>query len=760
MRKSDQFDEAYFKTGFGPNAYERSEDWLAFYANIVDQIVRSLKPRTVMDAGCALGMIVESLWDRGVEAKGVDISEFAISKVRPDMREHCKVASLTEPFQNRYDLIVCIEVLEHMPADDARLAIANFAEATDVILFSSTPYDFEEVTHVNVRPILSWLKEFMEFGFVPDILYDASYITPHAILFKKGAPLSEDVQSLISEHLRLKHILNENIQNFKSRSDALQSELLQARSEAIELQKYLSQAEQQQQHELNLKQNEVQRLQREIEQIQITLRHARELHQSEAITLHERMVALQNQIGQMEGSTSWRITTPLRQVGRRLPPSFNNRLRQIAKFGYWALTPHRMPTRIEFMRKRNEALALSVSQPLIPTQLTNVASSGALIEAQFSRLAPLPIYKDRSSEKTVTVLTDSVDRNSLFGGVATALIAGIFVANKLGARFRLATRTNPPDPAVLGTIMKAHNIQLDGAADFSHIPWEGSNPLPVGDDDIMLTTSWWGTYSALGSMNAEKIIYILQEDERMFYPHDDSRLKCSETLSNPNISLLINTDLLYNHLKEGMEPLASFSERAVSFQPAFPAFPKPDQIVRSDKKRNFFFYARPNHARNLYWRGLEVIDSAMRNGLFADNEWNINFVGQGIEPLSLPGDVSPKIWSNLSWSDYANFVSKMDLGLSLMDTPHPSYPPLDLAASGAIVVTNQHGIKNSLEVWSKNIITAPADTLSLVDALRVGAERSKNLSERHANCMNDNIERNWEASLGMAIDRLLNLRNS
>lgn len=204
----------------------------------------------------------------------------------------------------------------------------------------------------------------MEFGFVPDILYDASYITPHAILFKRRSPF-RGRQSLISEHLRLKHILNENIQNFKSRSDALQSELLQARSEAIELQKYLSQAEQQQQHELNLKQNEVLRLQREIEQIQITLRHARELHQSEAITLHERMVALQNQIGQMEGSTSWRITTPLRQVGRRLPPSFNNRLRQIAKFGYWALTPHRMPTRIEFMRKRNEALALSVSQPLI-----------------------------------------------------------------------------------------------------------------------------------------------------------------------------------------------------------------------------------------------------------------------------------------------------------------------------------------------------------------------------------------------------------
>jgi 2-polyprenyl-3-methyl-5-hydroxy-6-metoxy-1,4-benzoquinol methylase len=158
MRSADQFDQEYYKTGLGPDPYERSAPWLNFYAGIVDEIIRSLGPRRVLDAGCALGMVVEAFWDRGVEAEGVDISEYAIANVRADMREHSRVPSLTEPFTSRYDLIVCVEVLEHMPAEAAVTAIENMAASTDTVLFSSSPRDFEEVTHVNVRPPLSRMK--------------------------------------------------------------------------------------------------------------------------------------------------------------------------------------------------------------------------------------------------------------------------------------------------------------------------------------------------------------------------------------------------------------------------------------------------------------------------------------------------------------------------------------------------------------------------------------------------------------------------
>ncbi len=132
-----------------------------------------------------MGILVEGFWDRGVEAWGIDISPYAVSRVRPDMRMCCRQASLVEPIEGRYDLVTCIEVMEHMHEDEARTAAANLTRVTDRILFSSTPDDFGERTHFNVRPPVYWLKLFAEFGFWPDLEYDASYITPHAMLLRR-----------------------------------------------------------------------------------------------------------------------------------------------------------------------------------------------------------------------------------------------------------------------------------------------------------------------------------------------------------------------------------------------------------------------------------------------------------------------------------------------------------------------------------------------------------------------------------------------
>lgn len=244
----------------------------------------------------------------------------------------------------------------------------------------------------------------------------------------------------------------------------------------------------------------------------------------------------------------------------------------------------------------------------------------------------------------------------------------------------------------------------------------------------------------------------------MFYPYSDTRIKCSEILSRPDISILINTNLLYTHFKSGNELIDNMPQRAAVFEPSFPTFPRPKKLIRTGKK-NFFFYARPNHARNLYWRGLEVIDNAMRQGILAENEWEFNFVGHNLEPIQLPNGVRPRIWSHMSWTEYAKLVAQMDLGLSLMDTPHPSYPPLDLAASGAVVVTNKHGIKTDLSHLSKNILTVQPDIDSLIEGLKEGSDRATNLMERYTNCLNDRISRDWESSLEPALDKLLSMRS-
>ena len=182
---SNLYNEYYFQHGCGL-PYERSEHWLKFFGGIADKIVRGINPRTVLDAGCAMGFLVEALREQGVEAFGVDISEYAIRNVRNDLKAYCWLGSILDPLPQHYDLIVCIEVLEHLPKPDSEQALANLCQASDDILFSSTPTDYREPTHFNVQPPEYWAELFAEQGFVRDVDFDAGFIAPWSARFRKN----------------------------------------------------------------------------------------------------------------------------------------------------------------------------------------------------------------------------------------------------------------------------------------------------------------------------------------------------------------------------------------------------------------------------------------------------------------------------------------------------------------------------------------------------------------------------------------------
>jgi len=186
---SKLYDAYYYAHDCG-RPYQRDEEWLSFFANIAERIVSEIGPKTVLDAGCAWGFLVEGLRKRKVEAFGVDISEYAIEHVHVDIQPYCKVASVTEPFERKYDLIVCIEVLEHMPVREAEAAIVNFCKFSDDIVFSSTPFDYKEVTHVNVHAPEYWAGLFARQGFYRDFDFDASFITP-------GSPLCKGLRTAV-----------------------------------------------------------------------------------------------------------------------------------------------------------------------------------------------------------------------------------------------------------------------------------------------------------------------------------------------------------------------------------------------------------------------------------------------------------------------------------------------------------------------------------------------------------------------------------
>jgi SAM-dependent methyltransferase len=182
--EQEQYGEYYYRHDCGI-PYERNDYWLGYFAKIADRIVRDLEPRSVLDAGCAMGFLVEALRARAVEAYGIDISEYAISKVDESVADYCRVASLTEPLGRRYDLITCVEVVEHISVEEAETVIATLCTATDRLLLSTSPDDYTEATHLNVQPPEYWSRLLAREGFFRVIDQDLSYLTPWAALYTR-----------------------------------------------------------------------------------------------------------------------------------------------------------------------------------------------------------------------------------------------------------------------------------------------------------------------------------------------------------------------------------------------------------------------------------------------------------------------------------------------------------------------------------------------------------------------------------------------
>jgi SAM-dependent methyltransferase len=179
------YDAAYYETHCGPIPYRRDEPaWSELNAAIADEIMRAVDPCSALDAGCGLGFLVEELRRRGVDAHGVEISDFALSQVPAELQRYVRARSVTEDLGGPYDIVTCIEVLEHLPEADARTAVARLAVAAPRVLFSSTPDDFAEPTHVNVRPPDYWIDLFAEHGLEPGIELDARVVARHAIYFR------------------------------------------------------------------------------------------------------------------------------------------------------------------------------------------------------------------------------------------------------------------------------------------------------------------------------------------------------------------------------------------------------------------------------------------------------------------------------------------------------------------------------------------------------------------------------------------------
>lgn len=114
---------------------------LSFIENIA-----SLKGKKVLDVGCGGGILSEAMYFKGAEVTGIDLGEKALSIAKLHQLEsgakvdyqHIAVESLADKLPQNFDVITCMEMLEHVPDPSAIVAAcAKLVKPNGWVFFST-----------------------------------------------------------------------------------------------------------------------------------------------------------------------------------------------------------------------------------------------------------------------------------------------------------------------------------------------------------------------------------------------------------------------------------------------------------------------------------------------------------------------------------------------------------------------------------------------------------------------------------------------
>jgi hypothetical protein len=368
---------------------------------------------------------------------------------------------------------------------------------------------------------------------------------------------------------------------------------------------------------------------------------------------------------------------------------------------------------------------------------------------------PIRVEVTDTREPRLVILIPTLELGRLTGGPNTALNLGAEVAARgTPVRF-VATHGGAGADEALTRHVAALTGDSSAGLPVAFESVAASRVLGLGRDDTVVAT-WWPTAyiaaDAIRATGASEFLYLVQDFEPAFYPWSTNYALALHTYAMP-MRAMCNTSLLRDHLVDGRigrfadAPAESIS---ITFEPAVDR-----QLFRPRDRpsgpRRLLFYARPGKPRNAFELGLAALRRAVEAGAFG-GDWEFVAIGEQVPELPLGSDrvLRPMPWRSLA--DYGELLGSSDVLLSLMLSPHPSYPPLEMAAAGGNVVTNTFGVKTEAAMarLSPRIVAVAPD----VDRLAAALQAASGLPRlRDAPPMT--LPESWHAALGPTVDWIL-----
>jgi len=351
------------------------------------------------------------------------------------------------------------------------------------------------------------------------------------------------------------------------------------------------------------------------------------------------------------------------------------------------------------------------------------------------------------AQDRITLVTDAIDASHLIGTVATSIIVAALWTNQTGRTLRVLTRTSAFEPSSIRAILAQEGISLAGPLELVRVPIRADSDdlLPVSDTDVFLTTSWSATQAALASIQPRKIVYLLHEDERAFYPVGSNWLHANTMMDCPDISVLVNSESLLRHLID--TGVGNLAQTGHVFTPSFSRCSRPGRrLDLRDNPMRICFYARPQNPRTLFSYGVAAIDEAIGRGIITD-EMEVVFLGDNVQPIRFVDRSVPKVAENLSWEDHQEFMSSVDIGISLMASPCVGNTTWEMASNGAVVVTNLWPGKPVLSHTLSRVVEVSPDVSSLVDGIARAIRVVREVESQPFEPERIDVYRTWQENL-------------
>lgn len=159
-------------TPYSSRWYQTQRDSALESARVVVPIVQELAPaRRIVDVGCGTGAWLRAFLDRGVleeDVLGLD-GDYVDRSLLMIPAARFRATDLARPIElnDRFDLVISLEVAEHLPASSAATFVETLTRLGPVVLFSAAFPNQGGMAHVNERWPAYWARLFRERGFVP-----------------------------------------------------------------------------------------------------------------------------------------------------------------------------------------------------------------------------------------------------------------------------------------------------------------------------------------------------------------------------------------------------------------------------------------------------------------------------------------------------------------------------------------------------------------------------------------------------------------